>query len=107
MITYWFFRYLETERLYTPEEVLMTMPAVAECAVVSAPDARMGEHALAVIRLRPDAQTPDLASVQSHLDGAGLPKQKWVEELEIVDDFPRTPSGKIRKFVLRDEARRS
>ena len=29
MITYWFFRYLETERLYTPEEVLMTMvPAV-------------------------------------------------------------------------------
>ncbi len=87
------------------EEALMTMPAIAECAVVAAPDARMGEHALAVIRLRPDADTADLPAVQAHLDSAGLPKQKWVEEVRIVDDFPRTPSGKIRKFVLRDELR--
>ena len=39
--------------------------------------------------------------MQAHLGAAGLPKQKWIEELRIVDDFPRTPSGKIRKFVIR------
>ncbi len=89
------------------EEALMTMPVIAECAVVAAPDERMGEHALATIRLRPDASAPDLAAVQAHLESAGLPKQKWVEEVRIVDEFPRTPSGKIRKFVLRDELRRA
>jgi len=85
------------------EEVLMTMPTIAECAVVASPDDRLGEHALAVLRLRPDAPAVDLAAVQSHLGTAGLAKQKWVEEVRIVDEFPRTPSGKIRKFVLRDE----
>jgi acyl-CoA synthetase (AMP-forming)/AMP-acid ligase II len=89
------------------EEALMTMPAIAECAVVAAPDPRMGEHALAVIRLRSGSAEPELAAVQGHLDAVGLPKQKWVEEVRIVDEFPRTPSGKIRKFVLRDEVRRS
>jgi acyl-CoA synthetase len=44
--------------------------------------------------------------VQAHLGAAGLPKQKWIEELRIVADFPRTASGKIRKFVLRDELRK-
>lgn len=89
------------------EEVLMTMPSIAECAVVAAPDARTGEHAAAVVRVRPgvDAAAVDLAAVQAHLGAAGLPKQKWVEDVRVVDDFPRTPSGKIRKFVLRDELR--
>ena len=87
------------------EEALMTMPGVTECAVVAAPDARMGEHALAAIRLRPDAPAPDLTAVQAHLASTGLPKQKWVEEVRILEEFPRTPSGKIRKFVLRDQLR--
>lgn len=87
------------------EEVLMTMPGVAECAVVAAPDARMGEHAAALIRVRPDAPPPDLVAVQAHLGAAGLPKQKWVEDVRLVDDFPRTPSGKIRKYALRDDLR--
>ena len=89
------------------EEALMTMPGVTECAVVAAPDERMGEHALAAIRLRPDALAPDLAAVQAHLASTGLPKQKWVEEVRILEEFPRTPSGKIRKFVLRDELRKA
>jgi acyl-CoA synthetase len=88
------------------EEVLMTMPDIAECAVVAAPDERMGEHALAVIRPRADAPAPDLGTVQAHLQAAGLPKQKWVEEVRVVDEFPRTPAGKIRKSVRRDELRK-
>jgi acyl-CoA synthetase (AMP-forming)/AMP-acid ligase II len=83
------------------EEALMRMPAVAECAVVAAPHERFGERACGILRLRPGAAPPDLAAVQAHLGAVGVPKQKWVEELRIVTDFPRTPSGKIRKFVLR------
>jgi acyl-CoA synthetase len=85
------------------EEALMRMPSVAECAVVAAPDERLGERACAVLRLRSGAQTPDLSAVQEHLRAVGLPKQKWVEELRVVADFPRTASGKIRKFVVRAE----
>jgi non-ribosomal peptide synthetase component E (peptide arylation enzyme) len=59
-----------------------------------------------VLRLRQGAGAVDLAQVQAHLDAAGIPKQKWVEAVRLVEDFPRTPSGKIRKFVLRDELRR-
>jgi len=88
------------------EEVLVRMPVVAECAVVAATDARLGERAVAVLRLRHGEAAVDLAQVQAHLDAAGIPKQKWVEAVRLVDDFPRTPSGKIRKFVLRDELRR-
>jgi acyl-CoA synthetase (AMP-forming)/AMP-acid ligase II len=87
------------------EEALMRMRAVAECAVVAAPHERFGERACGVLRVRPGEKAPDLAAVQAHLGAAGLPKQKWVEELRIVDDFPRTPSGKIRKFVIRSELR--
>ena len=87
------------------EEALMQMSSVTECAVVAMPDDRFGERACGVIRLRPGEAAPDLAAIQSHLDSAGLPKQKWIEALRIVDEFPRTPSGKIKKFVLRQELR--
>jgi acyl-CoA synthetase (AMP-forming)/AMP-acid ligase II len=87
------------------EERLATMPAIAEVAVVAAPDERLGEHACAVIRLMPGAGSVDLADVRDHLAATGLPKQKWPEELRIVGDFDRTPSGKIRKRAHRDRIR--
>jgi acyl-CoA synthetase (AMP-forming)/AMP-acid ligase II len=43
--------------------------------------------------------------VQKHFAAAGLAKQKWPEEIVAVDEFPRTPSGKVKKFVLRSEIR--
>jgi acyl-CoA synthetase len=83
------------------EELMATITGVAEVAVVAAPDARYGEHGAAVIRLLPDAPTFGLESVRSHLEAAGLARQKWPEELHFVSDFPRTASGKIQKHVLR------
>ncbi|TDD86049.1 AMP-dependent synthetase [Actinomadura darangshiensis] len=83
------------------EEALLGMPGVAEAAVVSAPDARLGEHAAAVLRLRPGHAAPAIGEMRAHLEGAGLARQKWPEELHVVEDFPRTPSGKVRKFLLR------
>jgi acyl-CoA synthetase (AMP-forming)/AMP-acid ligase II len=87
------------------EELAMRMPGVAEIAVVAAPDARLGEHACAWLRLAPGSAAPDLAALQRHLGDAGLPKPKWPEELRLIDEFPRTPSGKIKKFELRRRLR--
>jgi acyl-CoA synthetase len=81
------------------EELLAELPGVAEVAVVSAPDERLGEHACAFIRSGGGA--PNLDAVRRHLDASGLARQKWPEDLRVVDEFPRTPSGKIRKTDLR------
>jgi acyl-CoA synthetase (AMP-forming)/AMP-acid ligase II len=48
---------------------------------------------------------PELAAVQEFLAGAGLAKQKWPEIVRVTEEFPRTPSGKIQKFVLRAQLR--
>ena len=87
------------------EELLLRIPGVAEAAVVAAPDARLGEHGCAFVRLLPNAATVDLESVRSHLAAAGLARPKWPEELRLVADFPRTASGKVQKFVLRQQVR--
>jgi acyl-CoA synthetase (AMP-forming)/AMP-acid ligase II len=83
------------------EGALQALPGVAEIAVVAAPDERLGEHACAVVRMRPGAAPVTLADVTAHLSSVGLARQKWPEELRIVDDFPRTAAGKVRKVDLR------
>ena len=87
------------------EEILMAIPGVSEVAVVAAPDARMGEHAAAFIRMAQGNSVPDLAKVREHLDGSGVARQKWPEEVFGIEEFPRTSSGKVQKFVLRDRLR--
>ena len=87
------------------EELLLRMPGVAEVAVVAAPDARMGEHAAAVLRMAPGQDRPGLEDIRAHLELCGLARQKWPEELHVVDDFPRTASGKVQKYVIRDQLR--
>lgn len=84
------------------EEVLLGFAGVAEAAVVAAPDPRLGERVAAVLRMVPGWSVPTLAEVRIHFGRAGLARQKWPEEIHGVDDFPRTPSGKVKKFVLRD-----
>ena len=87
------------------EQLLAHMPGVAEVAVVAAPDERLGEHGCAFFRMQPGNDPPDLESVRSHLGAAGLARQKWPEELRVVDELPRTASGKVQKFVLRERLR--
>ncbi len=83
------------------EEVLLTMDGVAETAVVAAPDVRLGERVCAYLRMQPGGVVPDLATVQDSMRQAGLARQKWPEQVRLIDEFPRTPSGKIKKAVLR------
>jgi len=83
------------------EDVLLRIDGILECAVVAAPDDRLGEHACAFVRGR----APSLAELQAAMADAGLAKQKWPEEVRAIDEFPRTASGKVQKYVLRQQVR--
>jgi acyl-CoA synthetase len=83
------------------EEVLLTMPSVVEAVVVAAPDDRLGEHAAAVLRVREGHDMPTLDEVRRHFKASGVAIQKWPEELHRIDDYPRTASGKVQKFLVR------
>lgn len=87
------------------EEALLAMPGVAEAVVVAAPDARLGEHAAAVLRMQPGCELPCLDDVRAHFSTLGMARQKWPEELRAVDEFPRTASGKVQKFKVRSAIR--
>jgi acyl-CoA synthetase (AMP-forming)/AMP-acid ligase II len=87
------------------EELLLGIDGVAEVAVVAAPDERLGERAAAVVSLRDGATLPSLDDVRAHLAQAGLARQKWPESLHQVTEFPRTASGKVQKFRLRQQLR--
>jgi len=89
------------------EQLLAHMKGVAEVAVVAAPDERLGEHGCAFFRMQPGCAPPDLEAVRSHLSEAGLARQKWPEEVRVVEELPRTASGKVQKFVLREQLRAS
>ncbi len=86
------------------EGLLFRHPAVAEVAIVGIPDARLGERACAFVRLREGASL-SLAEVTAYLEGQRMARQYMPERLEILAELPRTPSGKIQKFKLRDIAR--
>ncbi len=90
------------------EQLLHQHEAVAEVAIVAMPDERLGERACAYVVLDPDRSDDSefgLAEVRAHLDAAEVSKHYWPERVEVVDEMPRTPSGKIQKFVLRDRAK--
>ncbi|MCB1747088.1 MAG: cyclohexanecarboxylate-CoA ligase, partial [Gammaproteobacteria bacterium] len=86
------------------EELLYRHPAVQDAAVVAMPDARLGERACAFVSLKPGAEL-GFDGLVDYLLQAKLTRQYLPERLELVDDFPRTPSGKIQKFVLRERAK--
>jgi non-ribosomal peptide synthetase component E (peptide arylation enzyme) len=87
------------------EDLLFGHPAVAEVAIVAMPSEATGEKGCAFIIPR-EGQSIDLPEIQRFLSGAGLAKQKFPEHVVLVDDLPRVPSGKVRKDVLREEAKR-
>jgi long-chain acyl-CoA synthetase len=81
------------------EDVLYRHPAVREAAVVGVPDAYRGETVKAYVSLRAGASTaPDdlIAFCREELAA-----YKYPREVEILDDLPKTPTGKILRRSLR------
>lgn len=81
------------------EKVIMEHPAVLECAVVAKPDEKWGEVPKAFVTLKPGATLGEddvIAFCRKYLPGFKTPKA--VE----FGDLPKTSTGKIQKFILRD-----
>jgi fatty-acyl-CoA synthase len=85
------------------EAALAAHPDVYEVAVVPVPDERWGERPVAFVVPRPGT-TPDPADLDTHIR-ALLAGFKAPDRYELRDELPKTATGKVRKFVLRDEAR--
>jgi fatty-acyl-CoA synthase len=85
------------------EDALYRHPAVAACAVVAKPDERWGETPAAFIELKPGvpAPTPEdiIAHCRAHLAAYKVPRHVAFAEL------PKTSTGKIQKFALRQRAK--
>jgi cyclohexanecarboxylate-CoA ligase len=82
------------------EDLLAEHPAIAEAAVVATPDPLMGERVCAVIVPR-TGRSFDVAEARRYFAQAGVARQKTPEVVLLVDELPRTPAGKVQKFVLR------
>jgi cyclohexanecarboxylate-CoA ligase len=83
------------------ENVLFTHPKVAGVAVVAMPDPRLVERACAFVIPRP-GPAPTLGELVAFLESHQLARHKFPERLELVTEFPMTPSGKIQKYKLRE-----
>lgn len=84
------------------ENVLYEHPGIQAVAVVGMPDPRLQERACACVVLAPGTSL-SLEDMRAFLADKGVAKQYWPEKVVVLDDFPKTPSGKIQKFQLRDQ----
>jgi acyl-CoA synthetase (AMP-forming)/AMP-acid ligase II len=84
------------------ERVLHDDRRVAACAVIGRPDDRLGERVVAFVELQ-DGATADVESLLARCR-ENLARYKVPDSITFVDAFERTPMGKIRKTVLREQA---
>jgi acetyl-CoA synthetase len=85
------------------ESALVSHQAVAEAAVIGAPDEERGQIVRAVVVLREGfAPSEELAAaLQEHVRHETAP-YKYPRVVEFADDLPKTASGKIRRALLRE-----
>ena len=85
--------------------MLYRHPQVMEAAVVARADAKWGEHPCAFVTLKPDAAAPVTAEDIIAFCRANMAHYK-VPRTVVFGPLPKTSTGKIQKFVLREEAKR-
>lgn len=90
------------------ESTLNSHPFVAESAAIGIPDTLRGEVIKAFVVLRPDVEvTPQLQSELQTWVKERLAKTAYPREIAIVGELPKTPSGKIQRYILRQQATQS
>jgi acyl-CoA synthetase (AMP-forming)/AMP-acid ligase II len=86
------------------ESLLASFERVRDVAVVGWPDDRLGEKVCAYIVPEGDAFT--LEDLKAFLDAEKVTKYMYPQHLVFMDEFPMTPTGKVQKVALQEDARR-
>ncbi|MCG2634012.1 MAG: AMP-binding protein [Gammaproteobacteria bacterium] len=86
------------------EEVLYRHPSIEDAAVVAVPDERLGERGCAFVTLQPGSSF-DMETMVAYFAEQKVARNYTPERLEIIEAMPRTASGKIQKFQLRETAK--
>lgn len=92
------------------EQAVVSYPDVSDCAVIGVPDEKWGERPRAYVVLRPEAraqaqENPEaiqeviIAHCRAHIAGYKVPR-----DIKVLEELPRTSTGKVRKNELRDQA---
>jgi cyclohexanecarboxylate-CoA ligase len=84
------------------EDLVFEHPDVEEVAMVGYPDELLGERACAVVVARRELELEDIVA---YLRSRAVANQKLPERLLLVDALPKTASGKVQKYRLREELR--
>jgi len=84
------------------EFILYKNSKVVNVAVVGMPDERLGEKCCVYVELK-EGETLSVEDVQTFMEKENVAKYKWPERVEIIKQLPRTPTGKVLKYVLRDD----
>jgi fatty-acyl-CoA synthase len=85
------------------EEFLFQHPDIEDVQVIGVPDERYGEELCAWVRMRAGAEPLDAAAVRAFAEGR-LAHYKIPRYVLVVEDFPMTVTGKIRKVQMREES---
>ena len=85
------------------EEFLYTHPDIVDAQVIGVPDERYGEELMAWIRLREGAEPLDAETLRSFCTGK-LAHYKIPRYVHLVEEFPMTVTGKVRKVEMRERS---
>ena len=83
------------------ELIAASHPAVSEAVAVPIAHSFYGESYRLLLQLKPSTELEDIAAVSAFIL-ENLAKHKWPDSIDAVTEFPRTPSGKVRKFLLQN-----
>ncbi|WP_208744369.1 medium-chain fatty-acid--CoA ligase [Citrobacter portucalensis] len=85
------------------EDILLQHPRIHDACVVAMPDERLGERSCAYVVLKPPHHSLSLESVVAFFSRKRVAKYKSPEHIVIVEKLPRTASGKVQKYQLRQD----
>jgi non-ribosomal peptide synthetase component E (peptide arylation enzyme) len=84
------------------EDLLYDHPKIDEAAVVAMPDDRLGERACAFVTVVA-GETFTMKDLVDYLEDQDLTKQYFPEQMQLVDELPKTSLGKIDRLLLREQ----
>lgn len=87
------------------ESIIVTHPQIFEIGVVAVSDEQWGERPKAFITIKPGSNLTSEEVIKWCRDHPGISRFMVPREVEVVDELPKTSTGKIRKNILRDWAK--